>query len=576
MGVIYKLKPEIKDFILEQKRKNVILSCRGLTNLVQDKFKIKLSKSSINSLIKQAGLSMPVGRRLKKRRRKTPLKLIEFKPQVQVKLQERVEGQKPIEIKTEELIEPMVSEPIVSSEKTIEEPVVTSAEDRLDIKLEVPSESECSGAILLKAADCLLGGSQYITAAVKNRLNKQEGDLLAKTESLIYLPLLGLDEEALNKDLTGLWAIIDKKIPLEDILLYRNELQSVKTINSDIFRVISNTLQQIRCIKVNLVDGNTFYLDGQAHTIWSTPHIPHDFSSTLYNIKGYINKYLYEDIPFTLFMAPGYDTPTKEFFYFLLSLDTKEKKISKLILYGNKFEELETITIEKAKRRFFVFGVWAWQFVEHRKVNKIGEFKPFHFEPLNQDFFAAEIEIELTQPDVKQSVTLRGCALKMSLSEKTRLLILTNLPPDLALPDQLAHIYLNRWPNLEEKFKDYSGKVELFTYTGSSQRFLSPETLNLQEKTEDLSVLFEYYLKALDLYVKWHFLPLGHEEEAFSSVNEHFYSLKAILKMQKDYYYVELKPPPNYPFLKELEYACRRVNEKLIIISETRRLWLRL
>jgi hypothetical protein len=66
MGVVYKLKPEVKDFILKQKKIHPQLSCRSLAKLVREKFKTSLSKSSINFVLKEAGLSMPVGRRRKK------------------------------------------------------------------------------------------------------------------------------------------------------------------------------------------------------------------------------------------------------------------------------------------------------------------------------------------------------------------------------------------------------------------------------------------------------------------------------------------------------------------------------
>ncbi len=68
MGVVYKLKPEVINFILEQKKDSPTLSCRKLTALVLDNFKIELSKSSINAIIKDAGLSAPIGRTPKKKR----------------------------------------------------------------------------------------------------------------------------------------------------------------------------------------------------------------------------------------------------------------------------------------------------------------------------------------------------------------------------------------------------------------------------------------------------------------------------------------------------------------------------
>ena len=62
MGVTHKLKPEIIEFILENKRNNKQISCRSLVAQVHTRFKVKVSKSSINEIFKDAGLSMPVGR----------------------------------------------------------------------------------------------------------------------------------------------------------------------------------------------------------------------------------------------------------------------------------------------------------------------------------------------------------------------------------------------------------------------------------------------------------------------------------------------------------------------------------
>jgi len=532
MGVIYKLKTEIKDFILEQKRENPLLGCRSLITLIQSKFQIYVSKSSINSVIKEAGLSMPIGRRLKKKRRKLILPLQPIPEPLKLEFKEpKIETKEP---------EAPAPKPEVSI-----------------IKPELPMEMPCTGAILLQAADYLIGGTYYITEVIKNQLNLPEKDLFAKTERLIYLPLFEPAKEAEK----------------EDILLYLNNLQSVKTITQDIMRIIYQALQEVRCIKVDTLDGNTFYLDGQLHTIWSTPYVPYDFSATIYNIKSYINKYFYEDKPFVLFMAPGYDTPTKEFFNFILSLDSVEKRITKLTLYNHKFEELEIMPLRQAKRHFFVLGVWPWQFVDFRKVNKIGEFKPLYFKALKKDFYVAEIEIELSQPITLQSITLKGLALKMSLAEKTRLIILSNFSGEVK-PEELAEIYLSHWPNLEEAFGDYSRKIELFTYTGSSQRFFSTESLNLgQDASLDIKTFFNQYLKALDLYVKWHFLPQGFEDKDFSTIKEQFYGLPTILKKEEGRTVVIFQPPKSFPFLKELEYACRRLNEREIIFKDAHRLW---
>jgi len=593
MGVVYKLKAEIKNCILEEKKANPALSCRGLTALIEDKFQIKVSKSSINFIIKEASLSMPVGRRRKKRRRRLAEVLV--KPQIESK----------IEAPTGLLLGPLVETTLgklpekpplmpieipieTRTEKPIEVPVDRPAQPPLEAPLREPTplfvelmpqaevETQCSGAILLKAADCLIGGSYHITEAIRIRLNREENDLLAKVESLIYLPLF----EAINgtpvKELSGLWSLIDKKFILEDLLSYPIELQKVNALSSDISRIISSVFQEVSCVRISLLDGTNFYLDGQLHTVWSTSHLPYSFSITINNIKGYINKYFQEHAPLILFMAPGYDIPTKEFFDFMLNLDSPEKTVFiRLALFGNKLEVLENFEFRNVQKHFFVFGLWPWQFREYRKVKAIGDFKPFYFEPLKKDFYIAAAEIELSQPNVNKKVTLKGCALKTNFQEKTRLLILSNLPPEITSLEELANLYLDRWPNLEEAFQDFSRKIELFTYTANSQRFFSSENQFLSQGLGgDIKGLFEHYLKTLDLYVRWHFLPLGYEDKDFSTIKKQFYGLKASFKKQKDHILVTFQPPSDYPLLKDLRYAVNRINERKAIFPDGKRLWL--
>jgi hypothetical protein len=258
-----------------------------------------------------------------------------------------------------------------------------------------------------------------------------------------------------------------------------------------------------------------------------------------------------------------------------MSLEGKGYAISKLTLYGNKFEELETINLNYPRKRYYIFGCWPWQFAEQRKVNKLGEFKLVHIDWLNKDLYIADADLTLTQPAVEQSVTLRGCAIKVNPADKARQIILSNIPEELMTAQELAKAYLGRWPNLEEAFQDYSRKVELFTYTVGSQRFFSTENLNLSlGGGQDIKTLFATYVAALDSYVRWHFLPTGYEEKDFSLLKERFYDLPSILQRQGDYTFVTFQPPADYAYLKDLQYLTRRVNEREVVLNDGSRLWL--
>ncbi|MDD4908710.1 MAG: hypothetical protein PHJ00_06580, partial [Candidatus Omnitrophica bacterium] len=167
----------------------------------------------------------------------------------------------------------------------------------------------------------------------------------------------------------------------------------------------------------------------------------------------------------------------------------------------------------------------------------------------------------------------KGCALKTLLSEKTRVVILSNLSPEAAQPENLANIYLNRWPNLGETFQDYSRKIELFTYMGSSQRFFSPENLKPEQVPLGAKTILTDYLRILDLYVRWHFLPEGFKEKDLSTIKEQFYGLNAVVRRGNGRTTVKFNPPQGYLFQKELEYACRRINEQEIMLADNSRLW---
>lgn len=543
MGVVYKLAPKIRDFILESKKTEPNLSCRQLAILILDKFQIKVSKSSVNSVIKNTGLSMSVGRRRKKR--KYTLKEKPAQPPLLLAAPE---------VRPEEIQIP--------AEKPEEAQVLAAIK-------ELPAEIEGTGAILLKAADYLLDGSRFITEIIQNRLNYKEENLAFLVQGLIYLPLFPKD--ILAKDPTKIWALMDKGIPFENIREILSRIQEQKTVGADFFRILSTILQETRGVKISLSDASILYLDGQLHTVWSTPDIPYDFSTTLADIKNSLYGYLKRDFPFLLFMAPGYDTPTKEFFDFLLALESKGKRISKLTLYGNKFEERENIPVEKEGVYSYIFGLWPWQFSGYRKVKTIAEFRPYRHLFLKDEFYLADIEIELSQPTLRQILSFRGCALKRNLNEKIKLVVLTN-PAGYKPAEEIADIYLCRWPNIEEALGDYNRKIELFTYTANSQHFLSPENLPLDKQLgKDLEGLLAYYLQILDLYIRWHFLPLGYENKEFALTQKEFYALDCRLKKEKDFIRATFIPPVGYAFLKDLEYACRRINEKEVLFG-TRRL----
>jgi len=166
-------------------------------------------------------------------------------------------------------------------------------------------------------------------------------------------------------------------------------------------------------------------------------------------------------------------------------------------------------------------------------------------------------------PESKQKVLLNGCALKSSPAEQTQLVILTNSREGTFKPEEIADTYIYTWPNREEAFQDYSRKVELFTYAADSQKLFS---LNMPDKdvVKDLDIkgIFAIYLKLLVGYLKWHFLPAGYEDKDFETTKSRFYDLTAHISPKANSTAVKFTIPSGYAYSRDLEYLCRRLNEK--------------
>lgn len=572
MGVIYKLKSSIIDFILEKKKENPLISCRQLVPLIQEKFQIAVSKSSINAVIKEAGLSMPVGRRRKKTSKQ------EIKPEQEIKLlkspafanpplllgvkenlasvplvsvpPEPPAKEEPKPISSAFMAKPPTEKPPVE-ETPVKEPIATEAFLSQEKRVILPLEIEKSGIVFLKAADYLLGGTSCIKEILLNRFNNgKEKEITEMIEAILYQPFTD------NLDISS----------------YLEALKQVKGLLPFIKEKIAQASLQVRCIEVHLSDGISYYLDGQLHTVWSIPQIPYIFSLGLYHIKNYLKDIFNGNKPLVLCHSSGYNFPIPEFFNFMESFEAKEKTITHLTFYNNKLEKIGILPLERKEKRTFIFGLWPWQFGQFRKGKILTDFMSFCFTPLNKKLYLARVEIELAQPNVNKNVILQGCALKEELEGKIKLIILTNSPLEMS-NEELVNLYLESWPNLEETFMDFSKKVEFFTYTSEQQKFFFLEK-ELKKEEAEIEGFFRNYLDNLDNYVRWQFFPAGYEEKDFSLAQERFYSLKADFNLQAHNFLVAFKVSDQYPFLRDLEYACRRINEKKVVFMDGKRCWL--
>lgn len=411
---------------------------------------------------------------------------------------------------------------------------------------------EASGKMILQAVDYLFGGSYYFSGIIKSRLPqyKNRADILI--DQILYQPLSPLPNE-------------EQGIPAQEASACLSEMNIVGSVGAEILQALSGLAQGCRGLRVRFGESqeSEFYLDAQLRTVWSTQYIPYHFSSPVFALKKILPGYFSGAEPLVLFTAPGYDAPPREFFNFLLHLDSPAKKPVSVVFYGDKFEETDKIALQQDKRCFFIFALWPWQFAELRRVKKTADFRAVPLADKRKNLFMADVEVELAQSSGTQPLKLRGLALKSALDDKNWVMVLTNLPAQVADTMKVAQIYLRSWPEPQESFRDYSHKIELFTYAGGIQRFSLLEALRLKhEDASDIRVLLMKYLEMLDAYCRWYLLPEGYEQKGLAALKERFYGLKAQAVRENNMLRLTFLPDPAYPGLSDLQYLCRRLNER--------------
>ncbi len=754
MGVVHKLKPEVLNFILENKQNNPALSCRHLTSLIFEQLHIKVSKSSINAVFKENALSMPIGRRRKEKKKKFKMpvlpvieetettrlgslpqdiaqnlekeKLAEDKAAREaekakaaqdaiVKEQERLEQEAAENKRKEEirrLEEEIIAKDIEDKNKLeearkLEEERIAQEEARLkeqerlgqeaaenkrkleearkleeeriaqeevrlrelekaakeaeekrrvedearrlaeekaaqevahlksleearvkdlerlaqaaaearrleeeraaqELKAErekwaklaeeekqkssqqadkreetvpppqaepvtaeiLPQDRLCSGAMMLKALDNLIGGSKEINALISRATGTAPADSLRLTEAMIFKSLFTKDIYTTLGDLIGV------RYPQEKINNYYAQVKQLPDIGVDTAKTIANVFAEAKGMKLHFTDGSLIHLDGQLYSSWPGTRFPYDFSNITAELKNYLNRYFLQGAPLVLFSPPGYDIFPKDFFTLLLNFASKDNRPDSLTLFGNQLEELDTLPVNQQSAYSLIFGLWPWQFTTSRKVRKIGDFNLKYIKEIDRDLYLGEIQIDLFRASLNQSITLKGCAVKTDLKEKIRLVILNSAETAMGL-DELAGFYLSRWPNFEEAFQDFTRKIELFTYTGAEQGFFPKDSFNMDTAGVNLEMagILAGYVKMLDAYLRWHFLPTEYREKDLSTTSDCFYKIPAKLISGENRMKVKTLVSQDYQFLKDLEYLNCRLNERQINSPGGQRIW---
>ena len=594
MGIVYRITQDIIDFVIEQKRNNHKLTCRALVDIVRKQFDTFISKSAINKIIKDAGLSSSVGRKKKKSSESAIPITIPVEPKIRIEsfpkpkeellLTEEGASHKLLEEQLQKLpsLEPVKrSEEIqdeVERKEEREEKEIEEIEEKIEVYIEkIGIEKnkifDGMGSFLLKAAELELTSepilSKILGGQVKHKFLK-EAEFLG--DVLLYLPCFGIKDIKGISDYSneGLWVLAQQKKTSADLISkYFNQIEKIKNSSLVLHSQSSQLFKEVGFLKVLLEDDTVFYIDPRFQSIWKDSNSPGYFSATHYKTIDYIKTFfLLNSDPIIFLTAAGYHSFSKIMPEFIFACENiSDKKIIKIGVFDCENKEIDKFLNFPSGARRFVFGFWPWQKEFDQFSKKINSSTDScYIEGIHRDIYYDAGESELVQHFVDKKVILRFALLKDSPVSPARMGVLTNIPKEEKSIQEVIKLYLERWPNMEEAYQNLLSKRQRFDAPASKSSFYrqnpSLEGAYVLKDTpaniwDDLS----YILNEVNKYAQKHFFPSTYKDVNFSTMNQRFYNLPGYLKKEKNHTLITLLIPKNYEFSKDLSYAIKRFNE---------------
>jgi hypothetical protein len=571
MGVTYKLKDEIVEFIIQQKKDNPRLSCRGLVEVIQDRFQTPVSKSSINSVIKNASLSNPVGR--------TPLgerKERAYKLPVEKKF--TIQPPKSASPKVHEPLPP----PVPKEVKTVAHPPKIKT---ADVAASHPRFLyDGIGSIFLKAAEWEIGEKSILRKLLEGNFRPDPLlDVDTGCDVLLYSELFGIKsiEEIAHYHKQGLWVLNGLKNRLDPNSLTHilEEVKDLKKLSLKISYEIPQIFAHVHALRLLLEDGSALSIDAELTSLWPQAVKCPAYVSLNQAISLISKQLLNNSEPCIFSSVPGAEKFAPEFQDLLMAFENLPgKRIRNIAVLDSQQQEIAAFDTIPHQRRQFIAGVWPWQkefgqfvLAETLDGEKITTIPPFK----SKVYYS-----ELADPFPKQ---------KNSLFEKLHVILLRESPtatPYLALvtngktehwsAEEVVASYLAKWPNEIRTPHLYFIKEQGNGWEdpGSPRDFshLESNLFTLVYGIPGIWEIIHSVMLALNVFCQRHFFPPGYGNMDLDMMKEQFYHLNGYLWPEGNFLFVKLLPPSGYLYKNDLEYAMRRVNEKGICDLQGRRL----
>jgi len=396
MGYIYKLLPEIESYILKRKKLSIELSCREIAKEASEKFKLKISKSSVNNVLKKEGLSSAVGRRPKR----------------------AVSIEKPLEHGGSFLFK------------------------AIDIYLGI---SSIAAKVLLEIMP------------KRSKLNLIDVELIIRNFILYYSLFNVNDDISYIYRNIELWSLIGKRPNKSTYKIVAEMLGNSQLFLERMTIELKNYFKPISGYRFSLSDQSGFLVDGQKIAIRKESNRSVDLNVTYYNSSTYISYFTTKNEPFLIFSIPDTNLDSQEFFNLICGFNSDDgmRKLNTIDIVGTNNEIIERKFVYEAKKHFFLAGVWPWQIRDIYEFERKVATERFIVPQLNVNLYYQVEEIVFIQPVTLQRVILTGILFRSSPSGVVKMVILSNIKKE-NIHKYMKIDKLYNWIEAEQKYAFFS------------------------------------------------------------------------------------------------------------------------
>jgi hypothetical protein len=586
MGVVHKLKNNVVEFIVHQKKGDPSLGCRQIAVITGKKFFFKVSKSSVNAVIKKVSLSSAVGRRQgwpageagrpgkfhiptsKKTQISEEMQRAGVKMAgtgTQPSPQYPSHGTHPVQPYPADSQVPQSQLPLDNLKDQVSQLHAEKTQDRGLLH-------EGMGFIFLKAAQWdLTGSSVWGKLFRKCTTTHLPLDFDALCDMRCYLSLLGIDDLGRTEQFCnhGIWILntFDCKPTDFSSFDWTRMVPATPSLLAEYSIEREYLSEEISRFQICLKNGMILNVDPLMVTVWGVGGAG-EFSAPVNKAMRMLSNCLISNNRPAIFLGLLGEQFSEEMSAMMAAMEgISGKTMTKITAVNHSNDPVAEFTTIPRKKRFFMASVWPWQREFSGFVQKaaLGAAKSFYSKWLNREVFFEELNpLKLTLAADEASgekVSLRTFTVFNEKGGAPQVGVLTN-QTDGKSEDILEAFFL-RWPHLNKGagFVLRSGTAAECT---ESRRDKRGERGDAGLNCSDILGIYKDFGEMLNAYCQRYFFADKETDCGLTSMISRYYDIPGHCIVHDKNISIFLRPPPFYPFFEGLTNAVQRLNESAV------------